>query len=62
MVTIQQLEVHFDVEGDDEEQMFVELFNKYIGEWARRQTVQEQNHRAMRRNRMLGDRPDTEER
>jgi hypothetical protein len=60
MVTIQKLEVRFDVEGDSEEQMFVEMFNKYIDEWSQRQAAQRQIRHAMQRNRQLGDRPGEE--
>ena len=35
MVTIQHLEVRFDVEGDEDEQVFVTYFNKYIDHWSR---------------------------
>ena len=35
MVTIQHLEVRFDVDGDDEEAVFARLFDKYIRRWNR---------------------------
>lgn len=56
MVTIQHLEVQFDVEGGDEERLFVELFNKYIDEWSRRRDAQARIRDTMSRNRDLGDR------
>ena len=56
MVTINHLEVQFDVEGGDEERLFVEYFNKYIGEWERRRETQARIRETMDRNRDLGDR------
>ena len=55
MVTIQHLEVQFDVEGGEEEQLFVSMFNKYIDEWARRQDARRRVNDSMSRNRDLGD-------
>jgi hypothetical protein len=34
MITIQNLEINFDVEGDDDEQAFARLFSEYIRKWA----------------------------
>jgi hypothetical protein len=56
MVTINHLEVQFDVEGTDEERLFVEYFNKYIGEWSQRRDAQKRIRDTMDRNRNLGDR------
>jgi hypothetical protein len=56
MVTINHLEIQFDVEGSDEERLFVEYFNKYIGEWDRRREAQARIRETMDRNRDLGDR------
>ena len=56
MITIQHLEVRFDVEGGEEEQLFVTLFNKYIDEWSRRQEGQRRVRETMNRSRNLGDR------
>jgi hypothetical protein len=56
MITIQHLEVQFDVEGDEEEQLFVAYFNKYIEAWSRRRDSQRQISDAMGKNRSLGDR------
>jgi hypothetical protein len=44
------------VEGDSDERMFAELFEKYILEWSRRQEEQRQLGRRMHRDRLLGDR------
>ncbi len=61
MVTIHNLEVTFDVEGERQEKVFTELFQKHIREWSR---MEEQN-RAQRRladaERSLGDRETAEE-
>lgn len=57
MVTINHLEVQFDVEGGEEERMFVEYFNKYIDEWSRRREAQTRVRETMDRSRDLGDRP-----
>jgi hypothetical protein len=56
MVTIQHLEVQFDVQGGQEEQLFVTFFNKYIDEWMRRQEGQRRVRETMARSRGLGDR------
>ena len=34
MITIQNLDIHFDVEGDDDEQALARLFSEYIRKWA----------------------------
>jgi hypothetical protein len=57
MVTINHLEVQFDVEGGEEERMFVEYFNKYIDAWSRRRDAQGRIREVMDRSRDLGDRP-----
>ena len=56
MVTIQHLEVRFDVEGDEDEQVFVSYFNKYIDNWSRQRETRQTIASAMDRNRDLGDR------
>jgi hypothetical protein len=60
MVTIQNLDVQFDVEGDDQEQTFLQLFTRAMAEWTRRQDAEQQLRRTIDRNRKLGDRTDTE--
>lgn len=57
MVTIQHLEVRFDVEGDEDEQVFVTYFNKYIDHWSRQREARQAIASTMGRNRDLGDRP-----
>lgn len=56
MVTIQHLEVRFDVEGDEDEQVFVSYFNKYIDNWSRQRETRQTIASAMGKNRDLGDR------
>jgi hypothetical protein len=60
MVTIQNLEVQFDVEGDDQEQMFLQMFNRAITEWTRRQESEQHIRNIVDRNRGLGDRAGSE--
>lgn len=55
MVTITNLLVQFDVQGGQEEQLFVAHFNKYIEEWSRRREAQGRVNEIMERNRDLGD-------
>jgi hypothetical protein len=55
MVTISNLVVQFDVQGGQEEQLFVAYFNKYIEEWSRRREAQGRINQIMERNRDLGD-------
>ena len=45
MVTIQNLEVRFEVEGDEQEQAFGRLFEKYMRRWSRQATEQAQRRR-----------------
>jgi hypothetical protein len=56
-VTIQHLEVRFDVEANEEEASFVRLFQKYITAFARRQQEQEEANETSEQDRALGDRP-----
>jgi len=55
-VTIELLEVHFDVVGNDE-QAFVQLFEKYINAWTRMQRGQRQRQAALEADRLVGDGP-----
>ena len=56
MVTIQHMEVQFDVQGDDDEQLFIEYFNKYIERWSQQKQAQRRIHDGMCKDRALGDR------
>lgn len=59
-VTIHNLEVKFDVEGEGDEAVFAKLFSKYANRWTHQ--VEEQKIRERRSNceRALGDRPEEE--
>jgi hypothetical protein len=54
-VTIQHLEIRFDVDGGEEEAAFVRLFQKYIGIHTRRQRERDEADEAAERDRALGD-------
>lgn len=56
-VTIQNLEVRFDVEGEGDEAVFARLFSKYIKQWSRQETEQRARQRMSDAERALGDRP-----
>lgn len=58
-VTIQHLEVRFDVEAGEEEASFVRLFQKYITAFARLQREQEEANEASEQDRALGDRAES---
>jgi hypothetical protein len=55
-VTIQHLEIRFDVEGSEEEAAFVRLFQKYQSVYARLRREREEADEASERDRALGDR------
>lgn len=57
-VTIQNLDVRFDVEGEGDEAVFAKLFAKYARRWSR--DLEEEKARERRSNceRLLGDRHD----
>jgi hypothetical protein len=55
-VTIQHLEVRFDVEGNDEEAAFVRLFQKYAALQARAQRERDEADAASECDRAIGDR------
>ncbi len=59
MFKINNLEVFFDVEGDSDEQVFAQLFNRYIQEWARQHNQREQQQHYADQDRALGDRGET---
>jgi hypothetical protein len=54
MITIQNLEVKFEVEGDDK-QRFAALFTEFIHRWAAEVEVQRQRDHRSARDRSLGD-------
>jgi hypothetical protein len=55
-VTIQHLEVRFDVEANEEEAAFARLFQKYINVFARVQRERDEAAEASECDRALGDR------
>jgi hypothetical protein len=57
-LTIQHLEVRFDVDAGEEDASFVRLFQKYIRAWARQQREQDEMAAASERDGALGDRLD----
>ncbi|MCP4898077.1 MAG: hypothetical protein GY906_13985 [bacterium] len=56
MVTIHNLEVRFDIEGEGDEAVFGRLFQKYMRIWRRSESEQQQRSRMAERDRSLGDR------
>ncbi|HJZ79627.1 MAG TPA: hypothetical protein VKD91_04755 [Pyrinomonadaceae bacterium] len=56
MVTIQNMEVSFEVEGDGDEAAFAKLFNKYIKQWNRLEKDERERERLAEAERSLGDR------
>jgi hypothetical protein len=57
-VTIQHLEIRFDVDGGEEEAAFARLFQKYQGHYARLQRERDEADESSERDRALGDRMD----
>jgi hypothetical protein len=55
MVTINNLEVHFDVDGEGDEAVFARLFEKYIRKWSRMQAEAQARQRQTEADRSLGD-------
>ena len=56
MVTIHNLEVRFDVEGEDDDAAFARLFEKYVRQWNRKQEELKERELWAARERALGDR------
>jgi len=55
MVTINNLEVRFDVEGEDDNAAFARLFEKYIRQWGSKQEEAKERESWAARERSLGD-------
>jgi len=55
MVTINNLEVRFDVEGEGDDAAFARLFEKYVRQWSRKEEEAKQRERWAARDRALGD-------
>ena len=56
MVTIHNLEVSFDVEGEGDEAVFARLFDKYIKRWSRLEAEMKMRQRRLESDRALVDR------
>ena len=55
MVTIQNMEVRFEVEGDSDEQVFHRLFDRHIRVWATQQHARAAREKRTKSERSLGD-------
>ena len=55
MVTIENLEVQFDVSGDGDEKVFADYFTRYINEWSQAQEQEQSLQQRLHRDQMLGD-------
>ena len=55
MITIQNLDIRFDVEGDEDRQVFAKLFNEFINKWSRQAEEQQQREIEAKRERSLSD-------
>ena len=55
LVTISNLEVNFDVEGEGDEATFARLFEKYVRQWSRKQEEAQERERRGKDERSLGD-------
>jgi hypothetical protein len=62
MVTIQNLEVRFDVEGDGDAEVFTRMFNAHIRNWQRQEQDRHARDRLSAAERSLGGRGRSEER
>jgi hypothetical protein len=61
MVTINNLEVRFDVEGEGDDAVFAGLFEKYIRLWSHKQEEARERERMSARERSFGDRDEEPE-
>jgi len=57
MVTIQNLEVQFDVDGDGDEAVFARLFEQHIRRYSRMEQALRDRERRMEAESRLGDQP-----
>ena len=60
MVTIHNLEVRLEVEGEGDEAVFTRYFDKYIRRWSRKMEEAKARECRSREERSLGDRPGQE--
>ena len=56
MLTIHDLQVHFDVAGDDDAAVFSRMFADHISRWGQAREMDRRRRREMERERSLGDR------
>jgi hypothetical protein len=56
MITIERLDIRFDIEGNEEEAVFAKLFRKYIERYDRLKCEELDRNRRMEHERALGDR------
>ncbi len=56
MVSVNNLEVRFDVEGEGDDAAFARLFEKHIKQWSREADEVQQRERRGRNERAVGDR------
>lgn len=54
MITIHNLEVRFDVEGDDDRETFARMFNECIRKWAAEAEQQQRRELELMHERSLG--------
>jgi hypothetical protein len=55
MITIEHLEVQFDVAGDGDEAVFARYFSRYINQWARAEQQHKELKERLRKDQRLGD-------
>jgi len=55
MITIDHLEVQFDVAGEGDEQVFARYFARYINQWQRIERQNELQQERLRRDQRIGD-------
>lgn len=56
MLTINDLQVHFDVDGEGDAATFGRMFADHIGRWSQAREAERCRRRDMERERSLGDR------
>jgi hypothetical protein len=56
MLTINDLQIHFDVDGEGDAAVFGRMFADHIGRWSQAKEAERCRHRDMERERSLGDR------
>jgi hypothetical protein len=55
MITIEHLEVQFDVDGDSDEQVFARYFTRCIARWQQNSTHERELRERLERDRQLGN-------